>query len=86
MNNESNYRKVSNILKYDPNRRIGDGRFGIVFHGLFEEKDVVAVKRFQLAQLEDQNTVKREANLLLKANDHPNILRYFCTEIDQDFM
>ncbi len=87
MNDESKYRKVGEKLRCDQKRSIGNGRFGFVFYGLFEDTKLVAVKRFQRVQIiDDEEKIKREAQLLLKASDHPNILRYFCTEMNDDFM
>lgn len=57
-----------------------------VFYGTYEDSKLAAVKRFQRVQLKEEETVKKEAELLLAASDHPNILRYFCTEMDDNFM
>lgn len=86
MNNESTFREVGKV-RYDPENCIGNGCIGYVFHGLFEGTKPVAVKRFQMVQMiKDSDAINRESELLLKASDHPNILRYFCTEMDMDFM
>jgi len=73
-------------LSYDSGREIGRGRIAFVFHGLFENSKQVAIKRLQRVQLKEKETVKKEAELLLRASDHQNILRYFCTEMDDNFM
>lgn len=55
-----------------------------VYQGLFEGKKPVAIKRFQRSSQIDE-LVKNEAELLLKATDHVNILRYYCYEMDEHF-
>ncbi len=73
-------------VSYDNEKLIGRGCFpNIVFEGLFEDLKKVAVKRLIKTQ-DDEFTIKREAELMLKANEHPNILRYFCYEMDENFL
>ncbi|GAB1607689.1 serine/threonine-protein kinase/endoribonuclease IRE1-like, partial [Argonauta hians] len=72
---------VGKILFY-PKDILGHGSEGtIVFKGLFDNRDV-AVKRllpecFSLAD--------REVELLRESDQHPNVVRYFCTEADCQF-
>uniref|UniRef100_A0A0L8GYG2 non-specific serine/threonine protein kinase n=1 Tax=Octopus bimaculoides TaxID=37653 RepID=A0A0L8GYG2_OCTBM len=72
---------VGKILFY-PRDILGHGSEGtIVFKGLFDSRDV-AVKRllpecFSLAD--------REVELLRESDQHPNVVRYFCTEADSQF-
>lgn len=75
-------------MSYDPKNIIGAGGFANVYEGLFEDVKRVAVKRFQKSGRDDddESTIKREAELMLKANEHPNILRYFCHEVNDDFV
>ncbi|XP_036368226.1 serine/threonine-protein kinase/endoribonuclease IRE1 [Octopus sinensis] len=73
--------RVGKILFY-PRDILGHGSEGtIVFKGLFDSRDV-AVKRllpecFSLAD--------REVELLRESDQHPNVVRYFCTEADSQF-
>ena len=90
-------KKVGDKLSYDPKTILGRGSFGIVFKGLLESKmginsnsrgsikTAVAVKRFQNSEIE-AISLQREVLLMQRAGDHPNILRYICTEKDDDFM
>lgn len=78
-------RKVGKV-SYDPKNIIGTGGFANVYEGLFEDVKRVAVKRFEKSCKDDESAIKREAELLLKANEHPNILRYFCYEMNEDFV
>lgn len=77
-NNKINIRKIS----FNPTDIIGRGCAGTcVYKGLFENKQHVAVKRivsdcFKLAN--------REIDLLIKLQ-HPNLIRYFATESDDQF-
>ncbi len=73
-------------LSFDREQIIGEGGFGKVYEGLFEDVKRVAVKRFQKSGKVDGPSIKLEAELMLKANEHPNILRYFCYEVDDDFV
>jgi len=74
-------------LTYNKEQEIYDGRNGIfVYQGLYEGLKPVAVKRFQRSSQIDELLVKHEAELMLKANDHVNILRYFCYEMDENFL
>lgn len=54
-----------------------------VYHGHFEVHKCVAVKRLQLAGFKDKDGRLFESNLLLQLAGHPNILKYYCTYIDQ---
>lgn len=91
-------KKVGDQLSYDPKNILGRGSFGIVFKGHLEskmgnnrnssrgsDKRAVAVKRFQNSEIE-AIALQREVVLMQRAGDHPNILRYICTEKDDDFM
>ncbi len=72
-------------VSYDREKMIGRGCFASVYEGLFEGLKKVAVKRL-LKTKDDESAIKREAELMLKANEHQNILRYFCYEMNEDFL
>ncbi|KAK7555906.1 hypothetical protein IWX49DRAFT_86373 [Phyllosticta citricarpa] len=62
---------------------LGSGSGGtFVFEGKFEGRDV-AVKRMlpQFYELADQ-----EVSLLTQSDDHPNVIRYFCKQKDENFL
>ncbi|XP_057373295.2 uncharacterized protein LOC130694180 [Daphnia carinata] len=73
--------KVNKEMKiwFDRQKRIGKGGFGTVFKGKFGGREV-AVKRVEIDRAE-----KREEEAMLKL-DHPNIVKLFHCEKDNDFM
>jgi len=81
-------------LRYDPKKVIGRGNFGVVFRGNYHRVDnisgsgklEVAVKRILSSNVDDEESFLREVDLMKAAKDHPNILRYICTESNDDFM
>ncbi len=69
-------------ITYDPTQRLGHGCSGtIVYKGYFESRPV-AVKRLLP---ECYTLADREVELLKHADQHQNVLRYFCTESDSQF-
>jgi len=57
---------------------LGQGGFGDVYRGQFESKANVAVKRILITRAEVKD------DILLNADNHQNILRYYTTETDED--
>ena len=80
--------KVSENLSYNPDDIIGRGSFGtIVFSGFYSPSTAVAVKRIQIANVKDDKLqVQKEVELMMKAKDHPHILRCIATEMNDDFL
>ncbi len=80
--------KVSEKLSYNSDDIIGRGSFGtIVFSGFYSPSTAVAVKRIQIANVKDDKLqVQKEVELMMKAKDHPNILRYIATEMNEYFL
>ncbi len=69
-------------ISYNPRLLLGSGCAGtFVYEGLFENRRV-AVKRLLP---ECYTLADREVELLKHADQHPNVLRYFCTESDVQF-
>lgn len=70
-------------LKVYTNKIIGYGNSGtIVYQGELEHRDV-AVKRL----LKHNTTVARsEISLLIEADEHPNVVRYYASETDSQFI
>lgn len=85
MAEETEWRTVGK-LRY-PSKNFGSGSFGTVFAGYFERKKV-AVKRILKHNIDinHDSLMPLEAELMQAADDHPNILRYICTEQNADFM
>jgi len=81
MINDDGHYRIGKIM-YDPKTVLGRGCEGTcVYKGLFEERPV-AVKRL----LPDCYTLAdREVELLRHADQHANVIRYFCTESDSQF-
>jgi len=91
-----NTKRVGKII-YDPNKMLGRGSFSLVYSGILElnhnnesrinERPLaVAVKRLQYNTQQEANAIQREIELMQKTSDHPNILRYICTEKNIDFV
>lgn len=87
-------RTLGRLLVYDisvdaknKNYYIADGGFSHVYHGVFETRKRVAVKRIQLKFLPDEKKIlENEAHLLLELSGHPNMLKYYGTEDNGDFL
>ena len=75
-------------LSYNSKDNIGRGAYGSVFKGFFEGTKPVAIKRMMRTMLTSSydESFKKEAEITLKVSDHPNIIRYFCYEMDNDYL
>jgi len=80
-------------LSYDQGQIIGQGRYGTtVFKGFYyededDDKKSVAVKRIQRIYVKDNSsTVEHEVEMMQKAANHPNVLRYIFFEMDTNFL
>ncbi len=81
--------KAGEKLWYDPEKKIGRGSISIIFEGQYEDpeggKRAVAIKRFQTSDIDDVVDLQ-EVKLMMKAKDHPNILRCLHTEKTTNFV
>ncbi|XP_034046007.1 serine/threonine-protein kinase/endoribonuclease IRE1-like isoform X2 [Thalassophryne amazonica] len=78
---ESAVVRVGNIM-FHPKEVLGHGAEGtIVYRGQFDNRRV-AVKRILP---ECFSFADREVQLLRESDEHPNVIRYFCTERDRQF-
>uniref|UniRef100_UPI00398F4252 serine/threonine-protein kinase/endoribonuclease IRE1 isoform X2 n=1 Tax=Pristiophorus japonicus TaxID=55135 RepID=UPI00398F4252 len=69
-------------ISFSPKDVLGHGAEGtFVFRGSFDNRNV-AVKRILR---ECFNFADREVQLLRESDEHPNVIRYFCTERDKQF-
>ncbi|XP_063170714.1 serine/threonine-protein kinase/endoribonuclease IRE2 [Candoia aspera] len=69
-------------LSFRPQDVLGRGAGGtFVFRGRFDGRNV-AVKRLLPESI---RLVDREVQLLRESDAHPNVVRYFCTEVDRQF-
>ncbi len=72
--------KLVGKLKFNRNKKIGNSSSGtIIFQGKYEEEIDVAIKRIQK---EDASV---EIEVLKKYHSHPNVVKYYVTEADEDF-
>lgn len=72
-------------VRFDQKTIIGRGSYGnTVFKGFYIDK-AVAVKRVLRSEVNEQ-AVQQEVELMKKAKDHPNVLRYICTDTNDDFL
>ncbi|XP_078689374.1 serine/threonine-protein kinase/endoribonuclease IRE1-like [Branchiostoma floridae x Branchiostoma belcheri] len=75
------YNQVGKVM-FKPEDILGYGCEGtIVYKGRFDKRDV-AVKRILP---ECFSFADREVNLLRESDEHPHVIRYFCTESDKQF-
>jgi len=74
-------KKVSEELSYDPNDKMGQGAFGIVYSGFYSQFTPVAVKQIQIGRVQEDE-VKREVEIMKIAHNHRNILKYIHFEKD----
>uniref|UniRef100_A0A674NN03 Serine/threonine-protein kinase/endoribonuclease IRE1 n=1 Tax=Takifugu rubripes TaxID=31033 RepID=A0A674NN03_TAKRU len=78
---ESSVVRVGNV-SFRPKEVLGHGAEGtIVYKGQFDNR-AVAVKRILP---ECFSFADREVQLLRESDEHPNVIRYFCTERDRQF-
>ncbi|TRY64475.1 hypothetical protein DNTS_017157 [Danionella cerebrum] len=69
-------------ISFSPEKVLGHGTEGtFVFRGYFDGRRV-AVKRILPECVE---FAEREVQLLRESDEHPNVIRYFCTERDRQF-
>ncbi|XP_069762136.1 serine/threonine-protein kinase/endoribonuclease IRE1 isoform X3 [Narcine bancroftii] len=69
-------------ITFNPKDVLGHGAEGtFVFRGTFDDRNI-AVKRILP---ECFNFADREVQLLRESDEHPNVVRYFCTERDKQF-
>ena len=59
---------------------LGEGSYGKVFEGLYENKVPVAVKRIDISKVQFN---QEEIKILSQVDSHENIVRYYCTEFLQ---
>uniref|UniRef100_A0A8D3DFZ8 Serine/threonine-protein kinase/endoribonuclease IRE1 n=1 Tax=Scophthalmus maximus TaxID=52904 RepID=A0A8D3DFZ8_SCOMX len=81
VSDQTNIARVGNIT-FHPKEVLGHGAEGtIVYKGQFDNRQV-AVKRILP---ECFSFADREVQLLRESDEHPNVIRYFCTERDRQF-
>lgn len=73
-------------LKYNEDELIGRGSNGVVVYKGKFQGNPVAVKRFQKSSIISESDVKTEGDLLKRACDHPNIIRFLDYGADDKFM
>ncbi len=65
-------------IQFNSKDILGEGGFGSVFRGTFDGREV-AVKRVVMTKVNDN-----EENVL-KQLDHPNVIKFFHSESDENF-
>ena len=67
----------------DAENSLGDGSYGtIVYRGKFGQREI-AIKRVLKTV---SKAVEREISIMMKIDRHPNILKYFAKEEDENFI
>jgi len=81
---------VMGKLRFNKNQDglIGEGSYGHVFAGYYENIQEVAIKRLQKLSFINciGDSPLQEVKVMLKACSHPNILRYVWTEMSDDYV
>ena len=85
-NSEGKFSQTGNLkkigeLSFNRQDELGGGAFGKVFQGKFRDTIDVAIKRILK---EEVNTF--EVEIFLGIEKHPNIVRYYHIEEDDDFV
>ena len=78
-------RAFKEIFKHfnDAENSLGDGSYGtIVYRGRFGQREI-AIKRVMKTVSKE---VEREISIMMKIDRHPNILKYFAKEEDENFI
>lgn len=77
-------------VNYNQTKVVGRGSYGTYvfrgFLGLHEYDRPVAVKRMQRGPNLDESLIQREVELMKRASEHPNILRYIRQDSDPIFL
>ncbi len=85
----SEVQKVNGDLSYDPKQIIETSSFSVVYSGLFGSNPV-AVKRHLKTIGSDVLNIQESEMLLrfmeVNNDEHPNVMRYFFTLDDNNFM
>ena len=64
---------------------LGKSNNSVVYKGIFGHRSV-AVKRLTIDTKEEKHSIQREIEIITKADCHPNVVRYFHTESDRNFI
>lgn len=78
--------KTIGRLTFNRNDHLGGGSFGKVYKGKFKEFDGQPEIDVAIKRIERSDFKKMEEVVIKSIQSHPNVLRYYCTEIDDDFM
>jgi len=79
-------KQVGDKLTYDAEIELGRGGYAIVYEGLLlKGSEKVAVKRILKDHI-NQPLITGETKIMLRVNDHQNILRYVCYDTDDNFL
>ena len=70
-------------LSFNRNDVLGRGSFGFVYQGKFRDSIDVAIKRIMKG---DSISDEVETVIMAEIDSHPNVLKYYCVEEDDDFM
>ena len=72
---------MSTVKDLGKNKKLGEGRYGIVFEGVWCDKPV-AIKRIQLLHISSNQREEEEA---LQKLDHPNVIKLLHVACDSKF-
>ena len=77
---EENFKRIGE-LSFNREDVLGKGSYGIVYQGKYKDTIDVAIKRIVKEEFN-----KFEEEIFLRIGNHPNIVRFYHVEKDEDFM
>lgn len=81
--------RIKQIGKVSYNRKdlLGDGSFGTVFKGKFKESEDMPEIEVAIKRIQQINLLKNIETVVMAGIElHPNVLKYYCIEEDDDFV
>ena len=72
-------------ISFCKEKLLGKGSWSVVYEGIFGQRRV-AVKRMTVDTGDEKRSIQREIKVISKADRHHNIVRFFHTESDENFI
>lgn len=78
--------KTIGRLSFNRSHLLGSGSFANVYRGTFKESEETPEINVAIKRIEKTNFKETEKLVLENIEYHPNVLHYYCTEEDEDFV